>query len=478
MNAGYGQISGAPRFLVVAGTHSGVGKTTIALGLMEAFHRRGLRVQGFKVGPDFIDPGHHTRVTGAPSLNLDGWMLSQAYNRNIFARALRDKDLGIIEGVMGLFDGYDGRSEAGSTAQMSKWLGAPVILVVDASSMARSVAALAYGFANFDKQLQVTGVIGNRVASQGHLEYLAQALESVPGIRFLGGLPAVETIQIPERHLGLVTSAENPYEIDLPARLAGLMEKHVDLDAVYSLTASAIEYKRPERYREARPIVRLGVAMDQAFCFYYQDNLDMLSRFGAELHFFSPIRDTQLPEDLDGLYLGGGYPELFAADLEKNESLRAEVLLAASRGMPVYAECGGFMYLVRSILVDGHSHAMVGLFPFRTRMLTRRQSLGYREVILREDGLLGLKGTRARGHEFHYSELMDVPQNFPTLFRVNPRRGSSALNDGYVINNTVAGYIHLHFGSNPELASNLVRRCREFRDTFGGNSNDSKSRSR
>jgi cobyrinic acid a,c-diamide synthase len=432
--------------------------------LMAAFQRRGLKVQSFKVGPDFIDPGHHSRLLGSVSRTLDGWMLSREYNLATFYQAMTGKDLGIVEGVMGLFDGYDGRSEAGSTAQMAKWLGAPVILVVDASSMARSIAALVHGFATFDHDLQLVAVIANRVASPTHSRYLAEAMESVPGIIFLGGLPRTSALAIPERHLGLVTSEEEPYPPELFDRLALLVEENLDLNKLRDIPATVVRDESVPLPEPRHSGVRLGVARDEAFCFYYQDNLDLLAHFGAELCFFSPVRDQYLPDDLAGLYLGGGYPELYAAKLAENKRLKSEILVAAQRGMPIYAECGGFMYLTRSILVEGRAHDMVGLYPFSTRMLSRRKALGYREVFLKEDSLLGPKGLRARGHEFHYSELIDEPVGIPDLFQVSDRGGIDTVADGFMVNNALAGYIHLHFGSNPEMAGNLVDRCKEYRD--------------
>jgi len=458
------KIKPGQRCFVIAGSHSGVGKTTISLGLMAAFQKRGLNVHSFKVGPDFIDPGHHARVLGGRSRNLDGWMLSKKYNRATFSQAMNGQDLGIVEGVMGLFDGYDGRSEAGSTAQMAKWLGLPVILVVDASSMARSVAALVHGFATFDRDLRLAAVIANRVGSLNHVRFIAEAMTAIPEVAFLGGLPRTETVAIPERYLGLVTSDEEPYAANLFDELASLVEEHLDLTALLEVSVISVKHEKLTLPRPRHFGVRLGVARDEAFCFYYQDNLDLLAHFGAELCFFSPVRDPHLPPDVAGLYLGGGYPELYAGQLAQNESLRSEVLAAAKRGMPVYAECGGFMYLTRSIQVEGGAHGMVDLYPFDTRMLLQRKALGYREVVLREDCLLGPEGLRARGHEFHYSELVDGSGDIPAVFQVSSRKGMDTVVDGFVVHNVLAGYIHLHFGSNPEVAANLVESCKKYQD--------------
>jgi len=458
------ETKSGPRCLVVAGTHSGVGKTTISLGLMAAFKERGFRVQGFKVGPDFIDPGHHRRLLGAPSRNLDGWMLSKRYNLATFSNYMYGKDLGIVEGVMGLFDGYDGRSEAGSTAQIAKWLNCPVILVVDASSMARSMAALVHGFRTFDPDLRLAGVIANRVGSQTHTRFLAEAMESIPHIAFLGGLPRTKEISMPERHLGLVTSEEDPYPVDFFDKLASLVEEHLELDKLLDeLPICKVTDKNLPLPRAGQSGLRFGVARDEAFCFYYQDNLDLLAHYGADLCFFSPVRDSRLPHDLSGLYLGGGYPELLARQLGENHSLKSEILAAAQKGMPVFAECGGFMYLTRSIEVEGKDYPMVGLYPFRTRMLLGRKALGYREVVLKRDCLLGPAGLRARGHEFHYSELINGTGEIADLYRVSNRKGMTVGPDGFLSYNTLGGYIHFHFGSNPEMAANFVESCREYK---------------
>ena len=453
-----------PRCLLIGGSHSGVGKTTISLGLMAAFKKRGLKVQGFKVGPDFIDPGHHSRLLGSPSRNLDGWMLSKEYNLATFSQSMGGKDLAIVEGVMGLFDGYDGLSEAGSSAQMAKWLNCPVILVVDASSMARSMAALVHGFQTFDPELRLEGVIANRVGSQTHARFLAEAMESIPNIAFLGGLPRTKEITIPERHLGLITSDEDPYPTELFDKLASLMEEHLALDKLYALPPCRVNSKNMPLPKASHSGLRLGVARDKAFCFYYQDNLELLAHFGADLCFFSPVRDPQLPPDLSGLYLGGGYPELFARELGENHRLKIEILAAAQKGMPIFAECGGFMYLTRSIEVEHRDYPMVGLYPFRTRMLSRRKALGYREVVLKKDSLLGPKGLRARGHEFHYSELIKGTVENADLYQVGNRKGVEVGPDGFMAYNTLGGYIHFHFGSNPEMAANFVESCREYKN--------------
>ena len=300
--------------VAITGTHSGVGKTTVTLGILAAMRKRGLRVRAFKVGPDFIDPGHHTALTGIPSRTLDGWMLSREYNQQTFLQHLHNADVGVVEGVMGLFDGYDGKTEAGSTAEMAKWLRLPVILVVDASAMARSVAALVHGFRSFDRDLNVAGVIFNRIGGSRHLQYLQEALEGIPGMTVLGGLPRNDSIAIPERHLGLVTQEEHVLTSEQIDHLAAFIEDNIDLALLLQLSEiRELENRVTKRGEQIRgeaqeEKVRFGVARDEVFCFYYPDNLELLEAAGAELVFFSPLHDPHLPSDLQGLYLGGGFP--------------------------------------------------------------------------------------------------------------------------------------------------------------------------
>ncbi|MEW6658494.1 MAG: cobyrinate a,c-diamide synthase [Thermodesulfobacteriota bacterium] len=454
------------RGLVIAGTQSGVGKTTITLGLIAAFRRRGLAVQPFKVGPDFIDPGHHTRAAGRVSCNLDGWMLSQDDNLSLFRRYAGDAQVAVVEGVMGLFDGYDGLSEAGSTAQMAKWLGLPVLLVVDARSMARSAAALVHGFATFDPELALAGVVFNRVGGVGHLQYLTQALGQLEGIKCLGGLPRDGELAIPERHLGLFTAEDHPLEEKRLEHLAGVMEEHLDLEGLLAslpvLPVPPVAEEPP--VAASPPNVRLGVARDQAFCFYYQENLELLAQYGAELVPFSPLKDPELPGNLHGLYLGGGYPELYAGQLAANTGMIRSMAVQADRGLPIYAECGGLMYLSREIEdLEGRRHPMAGVLPLKVRMLPRLKALGYREITLMAPGLLGPAGTWARGHEFHYSEIISGAEELPKLYQVTARQGRETAPEGYCRNNILASYVHLHFLSNPEAARNLVDRCFDYK---------------
>ncbi len=470
-----GEAAAAPRALLVAGTASGVGKTTFSLALMAALARRGLAVQAFKVGPDFIDPGHHALVTGRPSHNLDGWMLSPAENRAIFARhagaaGAAGAPVAVVEGVMGLYDGFSGRDERGSSAEMVKLLGLPVLLLADARSLARSFAALVGGYLGFDPGLAFAGVVANRVGGPAHRELLKEAAGLVPGARLLGCLPREPAIRLGERHLGLVTAEEGEAGPEFPARLAAWLEEGLDLDRLLAgLPEVALPPPPlpPPLPPPAGERVVLAVARDRAFCFYYQENLRRLAEAGAELAFFSPLAGEALPPGTRGLYLGGGYPELYAARLAAHRELAGEIVRRGRAGMPIYAECGGMMYLGRELEdLEGRRHPMAGLLPLAFRLLPRLRSLGYREVRFARSTPLGPAGTVARGHEFHYSEPVPEPLAGgldPEAYRAAGREGRLADCRGFMLANTLASYVHLHFGSHPGLAPHLVAACRAWR---------------
>jgi cobyrinic acid a,c-diamide synthase len=453
-------MTGKIKGVVVGATQSGAGKTTVSLALMAALRRRGYTVQAYKVGPDFIDPGHHAWVTGRASHNLDGWMLSRQTNMDIFNRYAAGSQVVVVEGVMGLYDGYDGNSEAGSTAQMAKWLGLPVLLCVDARSMARSMAAVVLGFSSFDPDLSWAGVVANRVGSPRHLEFLSQAVNGLGKMPLAGGLGREESIALPERHLGLVTADERCGGDQEVERLADWFEAGVNLDRLWDSLPELSVTPPPEGTAAPRARVRLGVARDEAFCFYYQENLRLLQEAGAELVFFSPMRDPQLPVGLDGLYIGGGYPELFARELSGNYGMRSSIRGFGLSGKPIYGECGGFMYLGKALGdLNQCSWPMTGLLPVEFRMLEKLRALGYREVGTTEPTPLGPSGLRARGHEFHYSEIARL-EPCHKVYSCTDRNGSGREAQGYLMGNVLGSYVHLHFGSNPLLAAGFVEFCR------------------
>jgi len=452
--------------VVIAGTHSGVGKTSVAIGLMRAWTRRGRVVQPFKVGPDFIDPGHHRRATGRASHNLDGWMLSQAANRDLFQRAIAGADVAIVEGAMGLFDGY-GDQAAGSTAELAKELNAPVVLVLDGRGLSRSGAALLLGYGTFDRSLAFVGAICNRVGSAYHLERIASAARSTVAIPILGGIPRDEAAMIDRRHLGLKMADEDALGDAYIDRLADLVESHLDLDDLWQRIQP--EGGDREADREAdRPIatappgnpspakipvktpVKIGIARDRAFCFYYEANLDLLRDRGAQLVEFSPLADRP-PADCDALYLGGGYPELYLDRLADNEPCMAAIRDLAAAGKPIYGECGGFIYLCdRLTLADGSGRSLLGLLPLHIQM-TRRPKLGYVEATIGPGSALP-PGETIRGHRFHYSEVANpgVAEAIGQCYHLQTSRGDR-LTEGYSVGSVFGSYVHLHFASNPAV---------------------------
>jgi len=427
---------------MIGAAHSGAGKTTVSMGVMAALRRRGLSVQPFKVGPDFIDPGLHGLVCGAESYNLDIWMTGGDYVRRLFVEKCTDADVAVVEGVMGLYDGG-----VGSSASVSELLGLPVVLIVDARSMAESAAAVVKGFRDYGG-VRVSGVIFNRVSSRRHRDMISEGMKRVEGVEILGFLPADESVAIPHRHLGLHTADEAPLREADVERLAGFIEKNVDIERL----VGAIDYEVPEAGGPVRGAterldgVRIAVARDRAFSFYYVDFLETLKAQGAELVFFSPLSDEALPEGVGVLCLGGGYPELHAGSLSENVQMRESVRRWCLSGGYTYAECGGFMYLTEGIHdFDGVFYPMAGVFPTRASMRRKGLRLGYREVSLSSDCLVGRKGDRVRGHEFHYSDIDPMPGHVERIYSASPVQGTGT-SCGYRHLNTIGSYIHLYLG--------------------------------
>lgn len=491
-----------PPRIMIAGAGSGVGKSTISLGLMAALAGRGLDVRPFKTGPDYIDPGLHQAACGQLSHNLDPWLMPEQAVRALFRRQAPDRvsGLAVIEGAMGLFDGQDAGAFA-SSAHVACLIDAPLLLVINAQGMGLSAAALAEGFASFRPRiaadrpqmpdapnapgianapgapdlsaLRVAGVILNRVSGARHAAMLRRVFAEHSALPCLGCLPKNAVPPMPERHLGLTPAAELPHLARHISILAGAIEEHIDLAALLALARGAAALPKSAPTAEVTASfagLRLGLALDAAFSFYYQDGLDLLREMGAELVPFSPLADRALPPGLHGLYLGGGFPEMFARQLTDNASMRASVRAALEDGLPAYAECGGMLYLCASLDAPGAPSAgeqksMAAFFPQRARMTKALQPFGYVELDLRRDCLLGRAGQRLRAHEFHYSLLENPDDNAPvedSLFNALRPDGRS-WSGGLTRQSCVAWYPHLHFRGCPEAARSFLGACDAFR---------------
>jgi cobyrinic acid a,c-diamide synthase len=442
---------------LVAGTASGVGKTTVSLALCAAFRARGLHVQAYKCGPDFLDTGHLSAISGRPARNLDTWMLDHQSNRNIFARAAAGADVAIVEGMMGLFDGVSGGGESGSAAQIAKLLSLPVILVLDASKSARSIAAVIHGFETFDPQLRFAGLVLNKVAGESHFRLLADAVRCTSRTPLLGWLPREEAVAIPERHLGLRTADEETSVGDRARSFAALAEKHLALDPLLDGCDATVIPHLQNAATGKEWGISLGIARDPAFCFYYQDNLDLLRAAGAKIVPFSPLADSALPDGLDALYLGGGYPELYAERLSSNHPFLESLRSFANSGRPIYAECGGMMYLAQQLHTrEGKTFVMAALLPLRIEMTDRLVHFGYVEVEFAQDCFLAKKGTVVRSHSFHYSRAVPTAK---LSIPFNARYSLSGLSqaEGCLQGNVLGSYFHLHFGGNQSMAAAFVQ---------------------
>jgi cobyrinic acid a,c-diamide synthase len=458
--------------IVVAGVASNVGKTTVTVGLIGALRARGLEVQPFKCGPDYIDPSYHERAAGRPCRNLDVWMLDDAQLLAGFARACADADIAVIEGVMGLFDGSNWHDERASTAQIAKLLGAPVLLVIDISGAARSAAAIALGCQHFDPQLPLCGVALNFAGSEGHAKGCAEAITRTTGLPALGWLPRNRDWQIPERHLGLVPSGEHVEAGVQTAGIVAAVEKYFDVAAVTDIarTAGALpsfipcnaENQPSPRHGSSvrRPI--LAVARDEAFCFYYPENLELLADAGAEIEFFSPLRGESPSVRAAGVYLGGGYPELHGAALASNAGLWSALRYFRAQDAPIYAECGGFMVLTQALIDrEGRHWPMAGLIPGVVRMTDSLAELGYRYATAPRANLLADRGSELRGHEFRYSRWVCDEAGVESAWQVRgTRMAAPADSGGFASSNLLASYLHIHFGQRADIASRIVEKLR------------------
>lgn len=445
-----------PRILIAAPS-SGSGKTTVVSGLLSAIRARGLSVQAFKVGPDYIDPSYHGAASGRPVYNLDTWLMDREAAIRLFADQTQDADVAVIEGVMGFYDG--GRGGISSTAEIASLIGAPVLLVMDVRSVGESAAAGALGFRSYDPSADIRGVILNKLGSESHRKLITDAMNGID-MAVLGAIPRNRELTMPERHMGLVPAGETDVCKPLE-KIRETIEKHVDIDAILQIAGSAQPLEIEEQGKEcAGDSFTVAVAHDDAFCFYYPDSLSVLEELGARLTFFSPLRDKKLP-NVSGIIFGGGFPEVFAEDLSKNLSMRESVQRAARKGVPIYAECGGFMYLTGSVeTVDGKNYEMAGAVPLSCRMNEKLQRIGYVEAKALKDNLLCKAGTLIRGHEFHFSSISSENTNGDAAFLFTKHRNGESYRGGYASDNILASYMHIHFAGNRKLAASFAEKCR------------------
>lgn len=446
--------------LMIAGTASGVGKTTVAASLAYAFRKRGLRVATFKTGPDYLDPSFHHLASERPCHNLDTWMMSRAAILHSVRRATQDADIALVEGMMGLFDGLAPDSELASSAHLAKCLGLPILLVTDASAVARTIAAQALGFARFDSDLQFAGMFANFIGGEAHLNLLKRSGSVLP---ILGGFPKFSEHSYLQRHLGLVAAHQASQQKRQITYWGEEIAKWLDLDQLLELASQASPLTLPavnQHQKGAPHLCRIGIAYDRAFHFYYEENKRLLELAGAELVPFSPLHDATLP-DVDGLWLGGGYPECYAKELAANTSMHRALGIFAEQNMPIYAECGGFMYLTQSLELNcGSTFPMVGLIPGSVRMNQHLQALGYVAVETTDHTILGPVGTTFRGHQFRYSNFQPkAGEPVDSVYKVQTPGGETLSAFGYSHKGILGSYIHGHWSSRPQIARNFVNAC-------------------
>src|SRR3984885_4564970 len=443
--------------LLVGGKAGGLGKTTVALAIIACLRRRGYVVQPCKGGPDFLDTTHHSRIAGRGARNLDTWLLTPEANRAVLRRAAVGADAVVVEGMMGLFDGKDGLTETGSSAEIAKMFKLPVLLVLDCAKSARSVAATVLGFECFDPDLPLAGLILNRVAGPHHYQLLEAAIQARCKTPILGWLPREPKITIPERHLGLHAAEESETSLDT---LADLAEAQFKVDAILQLEFP-LETSDHSRIKMESPHLRIGVARDRAFSFYYEDNLDLLREQDAEIVPFSPIADPVLPAGLDALYFAGGYPELYARELSENTAMLEQVRAFVRSGGHVYAECGGLLYLSQQLSTsDGSVYPLLGILPLAMEMTNKLVDFGYVTVTFTQDCLLGPRGTTIRGHSFHYSRICSDTE-LVTSYHVDFSLSGKQQKEGFTCGNVLASYVHLHFGANRAVAPHFVGALRQ-----------------
>lgn len=441
--------------IILAGTGSSVGKTTIATGIMKALSDK-FNVQPFKVGPDYIDPSYHTLATGNVSRNLDSFFMIPGQVRDSYLKAMKSKDIAIIEGVRGLYEGIDSVNDVGSTASIAKSLDAPVILIIDSRSLVKSAAALVLGFKQLDPKINIAGVILNKVKNKNHYLKTKKSIEDITNTEVIGGIIRDESLSIEQRHLGLVPAVERENSLKFIDLWSNIIKKSIDLDRLVEIAKSSPKIKSnivPIWNKLNRQKVKIGVAFDEVFNFYYKENIESLEANNVKIEYFSPLKDENLP-DVDGLYIGGGYPELFSKQLHENKNIRHQIKEFHLENRPIFAECGGLMYLMNSI----HDDKMINIYPYKAVLTDRVQALKYTIAEVTKDNIISKKGEKFNGHEFHYSKVIVDKTNIKHDLAFNILRGKGSYNhqDGFIEKNTLASYVHTHVAAMPNFGGNLA----------------------
>ena len=447
--------------IILAGTGSAVGKTTISTGIMKALSEK-FNVQPFKVGPDYIDPSYHTLATGNTSRNLDSFFMTPGQVRDSYLKGMNSKDIAVIEGVRGLYEGIDSINDIGSTASIAKSLKAPVILIVNSRSLVKSAAALVLGFKALDPEINIAGVILNKVKNKAHYQKTKRSIEEITKTEVIGGIIRDDSISIEQRHLGLVPARERENSLKFIDLWSEVIKNSIDLDRLVEIAKTA-----PKITSEIIPIwnkgnkqpVKIAVAYDEVFNFYYKENIESLEANNAKIQYFSPLNDEDLP-DCDGIYIGGGYPELFSKELSQNKGMLRQIKDFHLENRPIFAECGGLMYLMNSI----HDDAQVGIYPYKSILTDRVQALKYTIAEVTQDNIISKKGERFHGHEFHYSKVIVNELKNPLAFKITRGKGSYDLQDGFMEKNTLASYVHTHVAAMPNFAANFTTSAKELGD--------------
>ena len=444
--------------IILAGTGSAVGKTTIATGIMKALSEK-YNVQPFKVGPDYIDPSYHTLATKNTSRNLDSFFMKEGQIRDSYLKGMENKDIAVIEGVRGLYEGIDSINDIGSTASVAKALKAPVILIINARSLVKSAAALVLGFKTLDPEINIAGVILNKVKNKAHYEKTKRSIEEITKTEVIGGIIRDDNISIEQRHLGLVPARERENSLKFIDIWSKTIQESIDLDRLIEIAKSAPKIKSdliPIWNKLNKQHVKIGVAYDEVFNFYYKENIESIEANNAKIEYFSPLNDENLP-DVDGIYIGGGYPELFSKQLSENKSMLKDIKDFHLAKRPIFAECGGLMYLMNSI----HDDKVVNIYPYKAVLTDRVQALKYTIAEVQQDNIISKKGEIFHGHEFHYSKVIVDDLKNKLAFKITRGKGSFENQDGFIENNTLASYVHTHVAAMPNFAGNLTISAKE-----------------